>query len=121
MQNRLRELRENELKLSRASFAEKIDVQGNYIYMIENGFKPLNDKIITRICKEFSVNEKWLRDGTGDIFAPLSHSQEVGRMSAELLKMPQGSARYRLAKRVIFIRDDKLDYFISELKKLIDE
>lgn len=85
MNERLKELRKS-LKLSQADFAEKIDTTGNYIYMMESGKSPVNDKVLNRICKEFNVNEEWLRTGKGKMEKPLSRPEEIARITNELLK-----------------------------------
>lgn len=34
--------------------------------MLENGKRTLTDRIINDVCREFGVNELWLRTGTGE-------------------------------------------------------
>lgn len=65
MNERLRFLREK-IGISRAAFGQKIGVSGDVINNLERGRVEIKEPILKLICSEFSVNEKWLRDGTGD-------------------------------------------------------
>lgn len=64
---RIKELRKNHLKLSQAAFGEKLGVNRDVINNIENNrlAKPEQKlSLLKLICKEFSVNEEWLLNGT---------------------------------------------------------
>lgn len=67
MNERIRFLRD-ELDLSRAAFGERIGVSGDVVNNLERGRVEIKEHIIKLICAEFSVNEDWLRNGSGSIF-----------------------------------------------------
>ena len=69
MKDRIRAIRK-ELSLSQDEFAQKISLTKNYISLVENGNRSLADRTITDLCRIFSVNEKWLRTGEGNMFLP---------------------------------------------------
>ena len=58
------------LKLTQDDFAKKIGIKQAAISAIEKGIRNVTDRIINDICREFNVNEEWLRYGTGEMFAP---------------------------------------------------
>lgn len=66
MNERIRCLRE-ELGLSRAAFGQKIGVSGDVINNLERGRVEIKEPMIKLICSEFSINEDWLRTGTGEM------------------------------------------------------
>lgn len=66
MNDRLRLLRE-ETGLSRAAFGQKLGVSGDVINNLERGRVEIKDHIIKLVCSEFSINEDWLRNGTGEM------------------------------------------------------
>lgn len=66
MNTRIKELR-NILKLSQREFGSKIGLRSS-ISEIENGKAPITERTIISICSKFHVNEKWLREGVGNIF-----------------------------------------------------
>ena len=56
------------LGLNQKEFAARIKVSRSYTGVLEATDREINDRIIALICVNFSVNEKWLRDGTGKMF-----------------------------------------------------
>lgn len=67
MKERIRTIRK-EKKLTQVEFGEKIGVKGNTITNYENGLRNPTDAVILSICREFNVNEEWLRYGTGEMY-----------------------------------------------------
>lgn len=68
MNERLKELR-NSLGLSQEEFGERVGIKSRaHISLLENGTRNLTDRVMSDICREFSVNEEWLRSGQGDMF-----------------------------------------------------
>ena len=53
------------LKLTQDDFAKKIGIKQAAISAIEKGIRNSTDRSINDICREFNVNEEWLRHGTG--------------------------------------------------------
>ncbi len=58
------------LKLSQEDMGNKIGVTNATISRLEKGVNNFTERMITSICREFNVNEEWLRNGTGEMFAP---------------------------------------------------
>ncbi|WP_347708732.1 helix-turn-helix domain-containing protein [Clostridium botulinum] len=67
LNERLKNLRES-LNISQETLGEKINVTRSHISSIEKGKRSLTDRIIADICREFNVNEDWLRNGTEPMF-----------------------------------------------------
>ncbi len=67
MNNRIKVIRKS-LKLTQKDFAEKLGVKRNTVAQWEIGVNGLSDQVIKSICREFNVNETWLRDGEGEMF-----------------------------------------------------
>lgn len=69
MKNRIKKLRKS-LNMTQQEFAERIGVKRNTIGQYEIGRNKPIDTVINLICKEFNVNEKWLRYGEDEMFHP---------------------------------------------------
>ena len=67
MKTRLRNLRKS-LNLTQQDFADKIGIKRNTLANYEIGRNEPIDAVISLICKEFNVNEEWLRTGKGEMF-----------------------------------------------------
>lgn len=62
MNTRIEYVRKHE-GLTQEQFAARIGLSRNYLWMLENGSRVPSDRTIKDICREFKVNEKWLRTG----------------------------------------------------------
>jgi transcriptional regulator with XRE-family HTH domain len=64
---RLRQLRQT-LDMSQVEFAKAIYISNGYIAELECEHRKINDRIIHLISLTFGVNEKWLKNGEGEMF-----------------------------------------------------
>lgn len=80
MNDRLKLLRRT-LGLTQAEFAECIGSVQNTITGYESGRRNPSNPVISSICREFNVNEEWLRTGAGEMFlaAPSSELDALAR------------------------------------------
>lgn len=73
MNTRIKKIRKT-LDLTQQAFAEKIGLKQNSIALIESGKRNISDQAILSICREFDVNEQWLKKGEGEMFKPAPSS-----------------------------------------------
>lgn len=66
MDERIRKLRKS-LDLTQREFAERIGSTQNVLANYESGRRNPSSAVINNICKEFNVNEEWLRTGNGEM------------------------------------------------------
>lgn len=66
MKNRIKQIRK-EKKMTQVEFGGKIGVKGNTVTNYESGLRNPTDAVILSICREFGINEEWLRNGTGEM------------------------------------------------------
>ena len=91
MNERLKFLRKT-LKQYQDEFAKRIGLSQTSLSMIEMGRNPLTEKNIKLICATFNVNERWLRDGEGEMFAaPSPYAKELERILEALTPATQES------------------------------
>lgn len=74
MHERIRKLRRI-LDLTQEKFAERIGIKRNTVATYESGRNEPVDSVVALICREFHVNEEWLRNGTGEMFAQDSEDE----------------------------------------------
>lgn len=85
MNERIRELRKV-LSLNQTEFGDRIGVKQTTIAGYERGARVPLDSVILSICREFNVNEEWLRTGVGKMFEELTEQQKIMKYTAMLLK-----------------------------------
>ena len=73
MNERIKELRKN-LNLTLEKFGKRLGVTKVTISNIENGNRNLTEQMLISICREFNVNENWLRNGEGEMFNSVPNS-----------------------------------------------
>lgn len=89
MQNRIKELRKS-LGLNQTEFGEKLGVTTSAISGYELGTRVPSDAIIKSICREYGVNETWLRTGAGDMRRSRSREAELGELiRSRLIDRPE--------------------------------
>lgn len=79
---RIKKLR-RELDLTQQEFATKIGSVQNTITGYETGRRVPSNQVISLICREFNVNETWLRTGEGEMFLKAPDTA-VGQLAKEL-------------------------------------
>lgn len=119
MHDRIKELRKKHLRMSQAAFGEKLGVNRDVINNIENNrlAKPEQKlSLIKLMCKEFSVSEEWLLNGTEpmfiqpDTFSLDQYAKERGASEVELT----------LAKAYFDLPQDIRAQMLAKLKSLLN-
>lgn len=79
MQERIKEVRKD-LGLNQTEFGQRIGVAQTTVAGWELGTREIPDIAIRAICREFNVNEIWLRSGAGEMHAAMSREEEMARL-----------------------------------------
>lgn len=74
MKNRIKEIRKD-ANLTQQEFANRLGIKRNTIATYESGRNAPIDAVISLICREFKINEEWLRSGRGDKKQPEPKSE----------------------------------------------
>lgn len=71
--------------LTKAKFAEKINVSAAFVTMMCSGASSPSDRTIADICREFRVNETWLRTGEGKMRIDSNQRDRLEHFFADVL------------------------------------
>lgn len=85
MNERLKKLRKT-LDLTQQKFADRLGVKRNTVGQWECGINAITDQVVFSICREFDVNEEWLRTGEGEMFEQMTEQQKLLKYTGMLLK-----------------------------------
>lgn len=69
MNDRIKKLRKT-LDLTQQEFADRIGMKRNTVANYEINRNEPSNSVISLICREFNVDENWLRTGVGEMFRP---------------------------------------------------
>lgn len=84
--------------LTMAEFAKRIGMTTSSISLFESGKATPSDRTVLSICREFGVNEHWLRTGEGEMFEQTRASVLDGL-----------AAKYSLDKEQVSVIENFLD------------
>ena len=109
MNERLKKLRKT-LELTQQDFANRIGVKRNTVATYEMGRSSPSDSAVSLICREFNVNEDWLRNGgtDDDMFIKLNEDEELAMYTQMLLDSSTDDVIANMIKKFICIYE-KLD------------
>ena len=122
--DRIKELRK-ELKLTQQEFADTINIQRGAVASWEVKRTVPNTPSLSLICREFRVNRKWLEDGEGEMFNPVSREEEISSFIYPLL-YDDGTDEFRefklsLISTIAQMSADEWKAALSFLEKLNEE
>lgn len=100
MKERLKELRKS-LDLTQQEFADRLNIKRGAVANYEIGRNEPIDAVVSFICKEFRVNEEWLRTGQGEMFKRNPMKDEVGYYIEELLEDDKDNPFYDMIIELI--------------------
>lgn len=95
MNERINELI-NTLGMKKVEFARRLNVSQPFVSELCSGAKSPSSRTIADICREFDVNEDWLRTGEGDMYIKKLPTDEVAEYVSELLDNDESNPFYNL-------------------------
>lgn len=93
MNERVKQLRKL-LGLTMEKFGERLGVTRTAISNIEAGNRGVTEQMLRSICREFNVNEVWLRTGEGGDDNMFTKISEDDRFSLNLGKLSQSDNEF---------------------------
>lgn len=117
MNDRLKKLRKA-LDLTQQEFADRIGVKRNSLANYETGRNTPIDAIIVSICREFNVNEEWLRTGAGDMFLPVDRNTDLARLTKLLLNEESDSFKNRFVSILANLTVEEWEFLERKAKEL---
>lgn len=117
MNERIKYLRKDMLGLTQEKFAEKIGLKRNTIAMYESGDKIPSDRTIKDICREFEIDEDWLRTGEGEMQIKRTRNQEIQALANSVMLDVDESFKKRFFVALSKLKESDWEV----LEKLIDE
>lgn len=106
MNKRIKQLRK-ELGLTQQQFADRLSLKRNTIATYEQGKINPSDVSVSLICREFNVNETWLRDGSGDMFKSNDRYTDIARLTTQLLNEETDSFKNRFISMLANLNSDE--------------
>ena len=74
------------LGMKKTEFAKRLNLSQPFVSELCSGRSCPSDRTISDICREFDVNETWLRTGEGEMFIEKSREEEIAAFIGNILK-----------------------------------
>lgn len=117
---RVRALRKD-LSLTLEKFGWALGVGKTAISKIENDERNLTDQMILSICREYNVSEEWLRDGTGEMFIPVTRDEEIEIFIGNVLKDEPDNFKKRLISVLAKLSEHEWEVLEEKARWLVQE
>lgn len=119
---RVKEIRKAVHK-NQTDFAKTLSVSRSAICKMESGENSPSEQTIKLICREFNVNEDWLRNGAGEMFIQLDEDEQISSFFHDLLQEEKGSFKRQFVTALSHLDDNGwnllsqfMDYFTQNKK-----
>lgn len=119
---RVKEIRKA-LGLTLEKFGQPLGVKKTAISQIEKGRNGLTEQMTKGSCREFNVNEDWLRNGTGEMFIQLDEDEQISSFFHNLLQEEKGSFKRQFVTALSHLDNNGwnllnqfMDYFTQNKK-----
>jgi transcriptional regulator with XRE-family HTH domain len=116
MDRRIKEIRKANGNISQELFGKRLGLTGATISRLESGDRQPTEAIILSMCREYDVNEDWLRTGEGKM--RLKESAEDAERMVNLMR-GMSENKKKLFRILVDMPDELLDEMISYMKKEI--
>ena len=110
---RIKEVRTNK-GLTQEQFSGKIGLSRNYVARIEIGERLPSDRTIKDICREFGVDELWLRTGIGEAFSVPTREEEMTKLVKNLMADRPETCRRRAITALLRFSSDSPEWELLE-------
>lgn len=120
MKDRIKKIRK-ELDLTQQEFADRLNVGRNNIAGYETGKRSPSDAVISLICREFDVNEQWLRENVGEPFIKRSRNEQMAKLTKRLLNEEEDSFKNRLISVLANLTEEQWQVLADIAEKLANE
>ena len=118
MKERIKKLRKD-LGLTQQKFADRLGLKRQTIAAYEIGNIEPSDSTLLLICKEFEINEEWLRTGNGAPKAPINEDDRYFHNIAKLSRTDDKTL-IRWVNTIAETNPDVLKEIEEFMKKILD-
>ena len=126
LNNRIKELRKA-VNLTQDEFGKRLGISNTAISKIEKGENNVSEQNIISICREFNVNENWLRTGEGgddNMFVKVTPYEKAYNRFGYIMEnsSPSKKATLSLLLELLYtVPDDKWEVIMKQFEEIKKE
>lgn len=116
---RVKEIRKK-LNLTLEKFGLKLGVGKTAISKIEKNENTLTEQMFKSICREFNVNEEWLRSETGEMFIEIDKEDVLMEWAGRVFGSESDSFKKKFVKMLMTLSEDEWEWLEQRAKELAE-
>lgn len=115
------------LELSQEEFGERIGVTKSTISLLERKLRNPSERVIRDICREFNINEEWLRNGVGgedNMFIDVTPQEKVYNRFGYIMENATPSKKAALSvllEMLYSIPDEQWEMMMKQFEEIKKE
>lgn len=114
---RVKELRK-QVNLTQQVFADRLNLKRNTVGSYEVNVVEPSDRTISDICREFNVNETWLRTGEGEMFNQITQSEKLAAFLADITANEEDSFKRQFVEVLAELEPEDWKFLERMARKL---
>lgn len=114
---RVKELRK-QINLTQQAFADRLNLKRNTVGSYEVNVVEPSDRTISDICREFNVNETWLRTGEGEMFNQITQSEKLAAFLADITANEEDSFKRQFVEVLAELEPEDWKFLERMARKL---
>lgn len=107
--------------MTQQEFADRIGCSRSGLANYESGRNEPINPVITAICREFNINESWLRTGEGEMMKPINRDAEIASFMGDVMRGESDDFRRRLVAVLAKLDASEWELLEKMAMKLADE
>lgn len=107
--------------MTQQEFADRIGTKRNTIAKYETDTNVPSAAVISLICREFNVNEEWLREGKGEMFIKMTRDEEIATFIGKTLHSEEDSFKKRLISALSALNESDWETLEKLALSLVDK
>lgn len=112
------------MHITQEALGEPLGLSRANIANIEAGRIAVTDRVISSICREFSVSEEWLRNGTGEPFIQVAPYEKAYNRFGYIMENSSPSKKAALSvllELLYSVPDDQWDMIMEQYDEIKKE
>lgn len=109
-----------EKNLTLEQFGAKIGISGPALSQIESGKNNPSNSTIIGVCREFGVNETWLRTGNGDTHQAEGDAELFSAWAGRHLSEESSEFKRRFMRVIMNMSESEWELLYKKLEKMFD-
>ena len=118
-----KEIKKNGKPISQEEFGYRLGVSRDVIANLERTTNPVapTEQMLKLICREFNVNETWLRTGEGEMFNALSRDEQIAYRLGAMLAGQGDTIQKRLIAALSALDESEWAAVEAFARKLVEQ